>query len=112
MYANQLIGKRAIRNKPVKLREEGEGGFGFVGVQTATYDYSYTSEPILILAATESHIVYQYAGRDLAILGEEKRILNCRYCDDGWANYDELMELAEESNMKLMQETNEIIKEV
>lgn len=101
MYANQLIGKKAIRVKPVPLGTY--GGFGLFGEVEQNYDYSYTSDPIIILAATENHIVYKYP-ENHHFASTDKHILDSRWCDDNWTDYDELLELASETNMKLMQE--------
>lgn len=80
MYPHELIGKLAVRKQPVKLGGE-------------TMDYSYTSEPILILASTESHIVYDY--RHGHFMAGRKRMLDCRWIDNNWTDYELLMGLAD-----------------
>lgn len=73
MKAIDLIGKNAIRTAP-------------------TYgDWSYTDTPILIINATNNHIIFKAIGRKAKIFGEEIRILNSRWCDDSWIDFDELI---------------------
>jgi hypothetical protein len=117
MYATQLIGKKAIRTKPCSLSIKGEDdspSMGFMGIMAGTqtgtrYDYSYTDEPLIILAATESHIIIKYPDDSLLSRmggGKDKpHILNCRWCDDNWADYDELMKLAEPAIQELVNES-------
>jgi hypothetical protein len=51
--------------------------------------YAYTQDPIKILKATDHHIVFEREW-----LGVKKTsILDCRYCDNNWIDYDELMNL-------------------
>lgn len=106
MNAMQLIGKMAIRTKPCEWdRNPSPFGMGFgMGVETKakTQDYSYSSEPILILAATENHIVY--TSRHNAFDRDSKHILDSRWCDDNWTDYDELMKLAEPAIQELVKE--------
>jgi hypothetical protein len=99
MFANQLIGKNAIRTKPCKLRDADDSASsvlfpGIVATRKATMDYSYSCSPIYILAATENHIVFGYVDAEKEIFGDKKLILDSRWCDDGWTDYDELMKLA------------------
>ena len=75
MRANNLIGKLAIRTAP------------------ASGDYSYTDTPIQIVNATASHVAYRSVpgSLDEKILGKDIRVLNARWCDDNWTNYDALV---------------------
>ena len=75
-----LIGRLAIRTKPVNCG---------VGVK----DYSYTTEPIKILKITDSHIVYSHEEtKEEPIFGKKIHILDSRWLDDNWIDYDELIE--------------------
>lgn len=112
MNATQLIGKKAIRTKPCKLKEAEQTppmfGMLAMGIGTATHDYSYSREPIIILAATESHIVYKHTDDSVyAKMGNgkvETHILDSRWCDDNWTDYDELMKLAEPAIQELVKD--------
>jgi hypothetical protein len=76
MKATELIGRNAIRTAPTK----------------AIGDRSYTNTPILILNATDSHIVYKHAAPfEKKIFGDEASVLGCDFADDNWTDYDELM---------------------
>ncbi len=75
---HSLVGKKAIRTKPVKL---GNG----------SYDYSYTDSPITILAVTDSHIVCRSGWCN----SRDRHILDARWVDDGWTSYDGLMEITD-----------------
>lgn len=75
MKASDLIGKNAIRTKPMNI---GNG----------LHDYSLTSSPIHIINATDSHIIYEYLPEYDRILAEKKRILDCRWCDDNWIDFE------------------------
>lgn len=74
MKATELIGKLALRTKPVQY---GNG----------TKDNSYGDEPMLILKATDTHILYKRSS-----FGENtcEGILNHCWCDDGWTDFEEL----------------------
>lgn len=81
MKAIELIGKKAIRTAPTKT----------------CGDYSYTDTPLLILKATDTHIVYQHCNDfEVKMFGTEPRILRCDYCDDNWTDYDELINVTNE----------------
>ena len=74
MKASELVGKRAIRTKPVDL---GNG----------SKDYSYTTSPIEIVKVTDNHIVHKYK-----MFGEEHvSILGERWMDNNWIDYNELI---------------------
>lgn len=81
MRASELIGKRAIRTAPTSR----------IG------DHSYMGDPITILYADDTHIVYRHK-----LIGEERRdVLRADFADDNWRDYDELMRLADEVDSKL-----------
>lgn len=80
-----LIGKLAIRTKPVLL------GKSFYGHNN--YDYSYTGSPIRILKVTEYHILFDHKGTFEENLFKEPGILDKRWIDGNWISYDELMEV-------------------
>lgn len=95
MRAIELIGKKAIRTKPVTLgrRDDFGGIFGMnrgEGESEYNYDYSYTSSPILIINATDSHIVYTYPEESLFGKDDKPHILDVRWNDDNWVPYDSL----------------------
>ena len=87
MKATELVGKNAIRTEPVfDLCDSGL--FGGYGVAKRP-NYLYTTEPVKILKATESHIICEIKAFDGTT---RERILNCQFCDDNWIDYNELME--------------------
>jgi hypothetical protein len=73
MKANELVGKEVLRTNPADI------GNGY-------HDYSYTSNPIKILKVTDFHIYYQ------SDYGFDS-ILNIRWLDDNWIEYDPPKEL-------------------
>jgi hypothetical protein len=83
MKASDLIGKNAIRTKPMNIGD---------GVQ----DYSHNRSPIHIVNATDSHIVYEYLEEYDKFLSGKKRILDCRWCDDNWIDLEFLLTPASE----------------
>jgi hypothetical protein len=91
LKATELIGKKAIRTAPVMEKVETNcDGFLFNGRIVEKSNYSYTEAPIKILKATDSHIVYEREKFD----GEKViSVLNLKYCDDNWTDYDELIKL-------------------
>lgn len=85
MYATQLIGKNCIREKPAILG----------GRESELKDYSFCSTVIRIVAATEHNIVYEHK-----LCGVTRTsILDERFCDDNWVDYDALVADAEFSNV-------------
>lgn len=101
MHPSQLIGKKAVRTKPVV-----RVSISILGAVQENKDNSFTTEPIRILAVTEGHIIYQYSedtpmGR---IDKGEKRLLNSDYLDNHWTDYDELMKLADPKHIEMMQQ--------
>ncbi|MDP4158184.1 MAG: hypothetical protein Q8911_00265 [Bacillota bacterium] len=81
MHARELIGKKAIRTGPV---DYGNG----------RKDFSYTTDGLFILAVTGSHIVYEHCD---SFLEGKRSILDNRWLDENWGDYDELMRLADET---------------
>jgi|GEM_PF-3970748 len=77
MKATELIGKKAIRTAPTK--EHG--------------DFSYTNEPVEIVAATNTHVLMKNIGWKKKIYGDDVHVLNSTFCDDNWTDYDELIGL-------------------
>ena len=81
MTAKQLIGKTAIRIKHTTYA----GG---------CIDRSFTSTPIEIINATDTHIVYKHAKGSVEakiFKSDEPRILPYEFCDDNWIDYTELL---------------------
>ena len=85
MNINELVGKKAIRTGPVDL---GNG----------RKDYSYGTEPLLILAVTEHHVVVEYVE---SFMKGKRHILDSRWNDENWDDYNELMKLADETKEEL-----------
>jgi hypothetical protein len=77
MKVKELVGKQAIRTAPVSY---GNGN----------NDYSYTHEPLFILKVTNSHIVYT---QKEGFFKDKVHILDGRWNDNNWADYDELINL-------------------
>jgi len=85
MELKKLEGKLAIRKEPI-----------FLGLDDMTrkknYDYSFTTSPIKILKVTDNHIVYNYEGtKEEKFFGKEPSILNKRWIDYNWIDYEELV---------------------
>lgn len=83
MKATELIGKNAIRTSHVN----------YAGGNVCR---SFMEEPIKILNATDTHIMYK---RVFDLFSSNKpntkvgfNILSYEYCDDKWIDYDELTE--------------------
>lgn len=72
MHVKDLVGKRAVRTEPTKR----------IG------DYSFTSNPLLILKVTEHHIVCKYC---FNYLPSREQLLNLDFVDDNWVDYDDLV---------------------
>lgn len=81
MYPDELIGRNVIRTKPVQGTEDGWG---------------YCTNAMKILAATETHIV--------AERNRYKFILDSRFIDENWIDYDELMKLADTEHINIMKQ--------
>jgi len=103
MHAHQLIGKLAIRTSAM----ESQVDINMLSVGVAVrQDWSYTTDPIRILAATEHHIVFEYP--DNHVLSGKKYLLNILWVDDCWTDYEALMALATEEHIQLMQQLSGI----
>ena len=94
MKANKLINKLAIRTRPVKL-----------GINSITgeilYDYSFTTSPIRILKVAENHIVYDLKNTsEEVIFGERTLVLDDRWIDDNWTDYEELISLKKDKYLE------------
>ncbi|NCD13570.1 MAG: hypothetical protein EOL93_13590 [Epsilonproteobacteria bacterium] len=74
MNIKNLVGKRAIRTKPVVL-SYGE-------------DESYRVNPIKILKVTDHHIVAEVLAWSIK---KDLLILTSEWIDDNWVDYDELI---------------------
>lgn len=92
MYATDLIGKIAIRTKPVMEAHIIHSGFVFGGGDSVrdVPSYYHCTTPILILNATEHHIVYERYPKP-SNDRPEPYILDVRYCDGNWIDYEKLM---------------------
>lgn len=92
MKATELIGKIAIRTEPTKT----------------CGDWSYTESPLLILDATESHVLAVYANKEelmVKILGNKPFILRADFVD-GWADYQPIQDKIDEYNNKKEENNN------
>lgn len=96
MRATELIGKKVIRTAP-----------------TSHGDYSYTSNPIIIINATDEHIIYKYPSNNCFNYFENKeRVLNFTWCDDKWIDYKKLVgkrkakEHLSENDIKILNDIN------
>lgn len=96
MNIKEMVGKKAIRTAPINY---GNG----------CKDYSYTEEGLLILNVTNNHIVVE--NTEGGILKNRRHILDSRWIDDNWEDYDELMRIADEVKKCVMPvETSEFIQ--
>lgn len=93
MNVKQLIGQNAIRTKP-----------------TINGDHSYSNEPLLILNVTENHIIYIHLENSwwAKSFSNEPRILDLKWMDDNWINYDKLIEKSK-SNMRAIKIVSNIL---
>jgi hypothetical protein len=87
MRAEQLIGKLALRKKPMDF---GNGG-----------SRSFMDRPIRIMAVTDSHIVFEWQEK---IFEGQKSVLAYEYLDNNWEDYEALMNLATDAHIKMMQD--------
>jgi hypothetical protein len=93
MEAKELIGKTAIRTRPVMTEKIISAGL-FSGGDTVRQipDFYYCTTPIRILNATDYHIVFLPC--ELIVAGPTElkpRILDLRFCDDNWIDYESLI---------------------
>ena len=88
MNAKELIGKNAIREKPIKKAEVVSSGLYTIGSRVQSIpDYTYCVEPAKIINATDHHVVIERE-----VFGKiHMMLLDERYCDDAWTDYDELI---------------------
>ncbi|WP_195308226.1 hypothetical protein [Flavonifractor plautii] len=88
MNAKELIGKNAIREKPIKKAEVVSSGLYTIGSRVQSIpDYTYCVEPVKIINATDHHVVIERE-----VFGKiHMMLLDERYCDDAWTDYDELI---------------------
>lgn len=85
MKAIELVGKLAIRTKPISYGKD-----TFTGEEIK--DYSYTANPLKIIKVTEEHIVASHEGtREEAIFGKEVYILDERWNDENWIDFVKLI---------------------
>jgi hypothetical protein len=91
MYPQQLIGKKALRTRGIKY-------------PSGAVDRSMMQHPVIILAATESHIVVEY---DDSLLKGSRSILSYEWIDNNWTSYDDLIALTDPKHVALMQSLNE-----
>jgi hypothetical protein len=91
MYPRELIGKKAVRTGPVNY---GSRAHFMTGQKEEHKDYSYTTDPLIILQATDSHIVVQHPPDSYAAKcgTNAPRLLDCRWIDDQWADYDLILQ--------------------
>lgn len=100
MNAKKLIGKTCIREKPV-IKERWVnssvsgifyGGGRYEKIQET--DYTYCTEAVKIVAASDHNIVverrHEFAEKPI------RTILDERYCDDHWVDFDELLAPADQ----------------
>lgn len=93
MKVMNLIGKLAIRTKPICY---GRDDFSLEKIK----DYSYTTEPIHILKVTDSHIIYNYQRTNQeGIFGCKTYLLDSRWNDNNWIDYEELMHGIKEDSL-------------
>lgn len=93
MFPHELLGQKALRTKEVMLVAASSS-------RPATYEWSYNTNPVIIMAATPHHLVVvsqsKYSDK------EKKEILDHRFIDDNWVSYDDLMALATPEHIELM----------
>lgn len=93
MYAKDLIGKTCIRERPVMIERFTQRDwlmfYGNRYEKTEEADYTYCTNPITIIGATDHNIV----GEQVSVFADKPRrvILDERYCDDAWVDLDELV---------------------
>lgn len=100
MFPHELIGKKAIRTKPIQ--HQAQPTFGLFSLGEATegrLDYSHTSSPIEIVKATKTHIIYRYPDDEFmaAELNRRPHILDHKWIDDNWIDYDVLLQGVEQT---------------
>jgi len=93
MKAKELIGKNCIRETPVMVKKTISTGYGLLYMSSGERvedfpDYTYCTDPVRIVAATDHNIVCEKTG-----FNGKPFVLNLdeRYCDDSWIDYDALV---------------------
>lgn len=100
MYPHELIGKKAIRTKPCILSPARVGMFGMP--EAESLDYSYSHDPILIVAATENHVLFKRVNPLFKEDTDKVSVLDCRWVDGNWTSYDDLIKLSLPEHQQLM----------
>lgn len=89
MFAKELVGKTCIRETPVIKERYIQGGGLFYGeVKVKEPDYTYCTDAVKIIAATDHNIVAESEnlfGNPVTVILDE------RYCDDAWIDYNALI---------------------
>lgn len=105
MYPMELIGRLALRKSPVYETEKKIpamfGGYTTVGGENDDF----MREPILILAATNTHVIYmgcKQTEEGFRPYGKYK-ILDSKWVDDEWVDFTTILELINPEYMKLIQ---------
>ena len=94
MFAKELIGKTVLRERPVlRKRFIRTGDFLSAAEKEVTdSDYTYTANPVKIVAATDSHIIVESKN---SFTKEPKQcVLNSTFCDDAWIDIEDLLKTA------------------
>ncbi|WP_206460412.1 hypothetical protein [Anaerovorax sp. IOR16] len=94
MNAKELIGKEAIRTAPImEERTVSNGMIAFGETIKHIPNYHFCETHVLIVNATDNHVVVKVKGlfnkKDYDEI--EPRILDCRFCDDNWTDYSQLI---------------------
>lgn len=106
MHPSELIGKQAIRTKPVK---DGYVEQGFMGMtMEPRMDRRYTTSPVTILAVTESHMVCEWKGEFSGTVHRD--ILDHRFVDNNWTDYDVLLDMADVTAKAIAEKEYEVVE--
>ncbi len=90
MNAKELIGKTALREKPIQTQVMTGGGSKIETIP----EYRYCTNPVKIVAATDHHIIIEFEINKLFSkegLATKQIILDERFCDDNWTDYNKLI---------------------
>lgn len=86
MNAKELIGRKALRTEPI-LEKRMDSSLSLFPANNTFENYFYCTEPVKIINATENHIAVERKG-----IGDKFiTILDKRYCDNNWVDYDDLV---------------------
>jgi hypothetical protein len=95
MNAKNLIGRMVLREKPIEKQVMTGGMLSFGGPSVSTMpDYSYCTDPVKIVAATDHHVVIEQTLDSVFAKdgpATKRTILDERFCDENWIDYDELV---------------------